>query len=88
MITKFKIYEDINTRNEIDKPEVGDYVITDHHWYNKGHIPIFKVYSIDNDLIFIYLNNKYEVYHYRKILYWSKNIEDLKVLVDSKKYNL
>lgn len=37
MIIKFKIFEQIKTRNIGEIPQIGDYVIIDHEWFNFLH---------------------------------------------------
>ena len=99
MITKFKIYEEINR----GRPEIGDYVIVEfgpvtsdsNHFFPREHVENNIGEIIDYGFAKYYI--KYEnlpredkiIEIFRKdIKYCSKNIEDLEMFITSKKYNL
>ena len=85
MITKFKIFESINK----GKPEIGDYIVSiyDDNFKNQ----IGKIIAILSTRYKIQYTIPYEqIYELRayEIKYFSKNIEELEAIIDSKKYNL
>ena len=95
MITKFKIFENINK----GKPKVGDYVIckvadtlesTSFGIYVSTHVGkidnIVKTkYDDFYQVEYSNTGNKFQEY---QILYWSKNKEELEAILASKKYNI
>lgn len=91
MITKFQIFEEINK----DTPEVWDYVILDvlSNDENLAYLlknSIGQIIDIDSgDYPYrIRLNDELEYFQRDEIKYWSKNKEDLEVLLSQQKYNL
>ncbi len=101
MITKFKMFENINE----SEPKIGDYVICKTRNPEKT---AFKEY-VDNNIGRIMNEFKDDSYFYGKdiknyivrftnpttytfnkdqILYWSKNKEDMKDIQQANKYNL
>ncbi len=90
MITKFKIFENINE----SEPKIGDYVIcktrsTDTIEFKKYvDNNIGKI--VDNYLAYYYVKFKEKTYIFTigNILYWAKNKEDIEVLIQANKYNL
>jgi hypothetical protein len=96
MIIKFKLFEFIND----DKPKLKDYVIVTVH--NEMLPTIGRITHIAYDSSFPYLvefDKNFYYYDYGlddnnvvldidEILYWSKDKEELKPLLQSNKYNL
>jgi hypothetical protein len=112
MITKFKMFENVN------KPEIGDYVIIDFEddetndrtnlmgygpkfinklidiKYDKNHlmyahviaVPLFTFKTINRNLPDVG-EEEIEISK-RYIKYWSKNKEELKLIIKANKYNL
>ena len=94
MITKFKIFEQIKTRNIGETPQIGDYAIIDHEWFNFLHIGkepnIVKIVNITplGSKGLVTFENGIMNYGILKIKYWSRYKDDLEDLIMSKKYNL
>ena len=93
MITKFKIFEQIKTRNIGETPQIGDYAIIDHEWFNFLHTGkepnIVKIVNITPyNYSIIFEKGIMENYGILKIKYWSRYKDDLEDLIMSKKYNL
>jgi len=86
-VKNFKLFEELNK-----KPEIGDYVIIrvseecgTEEFQNK--IGIIKN-IINNTLLSIDFEDTNEIFHKSLIENISKNKEDLKILLQTKKYNL
>lgn len=100
MITRFKIYEKIN----LQSPKIGDYVITKSQqsgaiaiFTNNNIGQLKSIYK--NDYRIKYNNIPSELkgnfdgeyrrgFDLRQIIHWSKNKEDLEIILQSEKYNL
>jgi hypothetical protein len=96
MITKFKIFENIN-----HLPEVGDYVIVKKRYdttvtINGEEPKVYEIEEIDNEhggsALRYYINNgdpyNYLILSIEKIECWSNDKEELESYLSSKKYNL
>ena len=101
MITKFKLYEEIN-QNE---PEEGDYVICSEyekdikdfiennvgqyvHYEVGARYPYDIEYNIPDNIIKIYFENNCRRFSFDEIKYWSKDKDELESFLAAKKYNL
>jgi hypothetical protein len=89
MITKFKIYETINS----EEPQIGDYVLMNYFENDIGQI--VDIVKAGLGMITI---NKYVInfdnaglktnFIKNHIKYWSSNREDLELILNARKYNL
>lgn len=89
MITKFKIYENINQ----GEPEVGDWVIIDPKTYDVENRldkigEIYK-YEISTNMFYVdFIVPGFFCFFKEDFEYWSKNKKDLEEILVAKKYNL
>jgi len=97
MITKFKIFENINE----SEPEVGDYVIVDitvAPYKNLSNELLNRIDKINQNICKIteiktkpgtcYILNNYWYSSRSDIKCWSKNKEELEPILLAKKYNI
>ena len=101
MITKFKIYENIN------QPQIGDYVICKDDYYDKlneylsknigeiiGKNKITNIYFVKFDEMpqiinkFYFNSDNERGFIQKDIIYWNKDKSELEVTLNSKKYNI
>lgn len=101
MITRFKIYENLN------KPQIGDYVICKDDYYDNlneylsknigkiiGSNKLTNIYFVKFDEMPHIINNFYfntdneRGFTQKDIIYCNKNKSELEVILNSKKYNI
>jgi len=92
MITKFKIFENIN-----EKPKIGYYVLLDPKQFSYtgyeeyiNNIGLITMIHGSGEIYKIEFENIYKQINVRitKIKYWSENKEELETLIQAKKYNI